>query len=96
MLCTHINIYPVKLAVSLLQWIAFFPSQPEMLSSLVLSMLKQMLLDDKDDDVREAVVRSLGLLAAFISDPDKYSQVGLNGHWSDVKLCTVSVCWWPS
>ena len=49
-------------------------------------MLKQMLLDDKDDDVREAVVRSLGLLAAFISDPDKYSQVGLNSHWSDIKL----------
>ena len=44
----------------------------------MLSMLQQMLLDDKDDDVREAVVRSLGLLAAFISDPDKYSQVGLN------------------
>ncbi|XP_076470808.1 RAB11-binding protein RELCH homolog isoform X2 [Babylonia areolata] len=47
---------------------------PEMLSSLVLSMLQQMLMDDKDDDVREAVVRSLGLLVAFIADADKYSQ----------------------
>ena len=25
MICTHVNIYPVKLAVSLLHWIAFFP-----------------------------------------------------------------------
>ncbi|KAL8571755.1 hypothetical protein ACOMHN_051122 [Nucella lapillus] len=47
---------------------------PEMLSSLMLSMLQQMLMDDKDDDVREAVVRSLGLLVAFITDADKYSQ----------------------
>ena len=46
-----------------------------MLSSLVLSMLQQMLMDDKDDSVREAVVRSLGLLTAYIADPDKYSQV---------------------
>ncbi|XP_025114881.1 lisH domain and HEAT repeat-containing protein KIAA1468-like isoform X4 [Pomacea canaliculata] len=47
---------------------------PEMLSSLVLSMLQQMLLDDKDDDVRDAVVRSLGLLLGFITDADKYTQ----------------------
>lgn len=47
-----------------------------MLSSLVLSMLQQMLMDDKDDDVREAVVRSLGLLVGFIADADKYPQVG--------------------
>ncbi|KAK7505693.1 hypothetical protein BaRGS_00002964 [Batillaria attramentaria] len=47
---------------------------PEMLSSLVLSMLQQMLMDDKDDDVREAVVRSLGLLVGFIADADKYPQ----------------------
>lgn len=46
-----------------------------MLSSLVLSMLQQMLLDDKDDDVRDAVVRSLGLLLGFITDADKYTQV---------------------
>jgi hypothetical protein len=38
-------------------------------------MLQQMLMDDKDDSVREAVVRSLGLLVAFITDADKYSQV---------------------
>ena len=58
--------------------VSLFVFQPEMLSSLVLSMLQQMLLDDKDDDVREAVVRSLGLLVAFITDPDKYSQVYSN------------------
>ncbi|XP_076109472.1 RAB11-binding protein RELCH homolog [Mytilus galloprovincialis] len=46
----------------------------ELLSSLVLSMLQQMLMDDKDDDVREAVIRSLGLIVGFIQNPDKYTQ----------------------
>ena len=50
--------------------------QNEIRSSLVLSMLQQMLHDDKEPEVREAVVRSLGLLMGFISDPDKYQQVG--------------------
>ena len=49
--------------------------QHELRSSLLLSMLKQMLVDDKDDDVREAVVRSLGFLTGSISDADKYSEV---------------------
>ena len=35
-----------------------------------------MLHDDKEPEVREAVVRSLGLLMSFISDPDKYQQEG--------------------
>ena len=39
-------------------------------------MLQQMLMDDKDDDVREAVIRSLGLIVGFIQNPDKYTQVG--------------------
>ena len=34
-----------------------------------------MLHYDKEPEVREAVVRSLGLLMGFISDPDKYQQV---------------------
>ena len=34
-----------------------------------------MLHDDKVLEVRDAVVRSLGLLMGFISDPDKYQQV---------------------
>ncbi|XP_069112711.1 RAB11-binding protein RELCH homolog isoform X2 [Argopecten irradians] len=46
----------------------------EILSSLVLSMLQQMLSDDKDEEVREAVVRSLGLLFGFICDTDKFTQ----------------------
>lgn len=41
----------------------------------MLSMLQQMLQDDKEADVREAVVRSLGLIIGFISDKDKYPQV---------------------
>ena len=35
-----------------------------------------MLHYDKEPEVREAVVRSLGLLMGFISDPDKYQHVG--------------------
>ncbi|XP_052230319.1 RAB11-binding protein RELCH homolog isoform X2 [Dreissena polymorpha] len=50
----------------------YIPS--ELRSSLVLSMLQQMLQDDKEADVREAVVRSLGLIIGFINDKDKYSQ----------------------
>lgn len=39
--------------------------------SLVLSMLQQM-LDDRSDEVREAVVRSLGALVGWVDDVDKY------------------------
>jgi len=38
-------------------------------------MLQQMLQDDKEADVREAVVRSLGLIIGYITDKDKYSVV---------------------
>lgn len=38
-------------------------------------MLQQMLADDKADMVREAVVKSLGIIMGYIDDPDKYSQV---------------------
>ncbi|XP_026148155.1 RAB11-binding protein RELCH homolog isoform X5 [Mastacembelus armatus] len=46
----------------------------EIRSSLVLSMLQQMLAEDKADLVREAVVKSLGIIMGYIDDPDKYSQ----------------------
>jgi hypothetical protein len=41
----------------------------------MLSMLQQMLLEDKDDTVKETVVRSLALIVAFMDDKDKYFQV---------------------
>ena len=47
-----------------------------MRGSLVLSMLQQMVTDDKAEEVREAAVRSLGLLMGFVDDPDKFNQVG--------------------
>lgn len=46
----------------------------EIRSSLVLSMLQQMLMEDKADLVREAVIRSLGVIMGYIDDPDKYQQ----------------------
>ncbi|XP_022335472.2 RAB11-binding protein RELCH homolog isoform X2 [Crassostrea virginica] len=46
----------------------------DILSSLILSMLQQMMVDDKEAEVRESVVRSLGILFGFISDSDKYTQ----------------------
>ncbi|KAK7881308.1 hypothetical protein WMY93_029717 [Mugilogobius chulae] len=46
----------------------------EIRSSLVLSMLQQMLADDKADMVREAVVKSLAIIMGYIDDSDKYSQ----------------------
>ncbi|KAM7370023.1 hypothetical protein PAMP_011309 [Pampus punctatissimus] len=51
----------------------------EIRSSLVLSMLQQMLTEDKADMVREAVVKSLGIIMGYIDDPDKYSQQGEHG-----------------
>ena len=39
-------------------------------------MLKQMLCDDRNEAVREAVTKSLALLVAFIENVDKYEQVG--------------------
>lgn len=53
----------------------FFFLQKEIRSSLVLSMLQQMLTEDKADLVREAVIKSLGIIMAYIDDPDKYLQV---------------------
>ncbi|XP_069075598.1 RAB11-binding protein RELCH isoform X6 [Pleurodeles waltl] len=46
----------------------------EIRSSLVLSMLQQMLMDDKADMVREAVIKSLGIIMGYIDDRDKYQQ----------------------
>ncbi|XP_064409426.1 RAB11-binding protein RELCH homolog isoform X1 [Latimeria chalumnae] len=46
----------------------------EIRSSLVLSMLQQMLTEDKADMVREAVIKSLGIIMGYIDDTDKYLQ----------------------
>ncbi|XP_070166057.1 RAB11-binding protein RELCH homolog [Polyergus mexicanus] len=43
-------------------------------NSLMLSMLQQMLLEDKDPIVRTSVVKTLALLIALMDDPDKYFQ----------------------
>lgn len=53
----------------------FLYTQKEIRSSLVLSMLQQMLMEDKADLVREAVIKSLGIIMGYIDDPDKYQQV---------------------
>ena len=37
-------------------------------------MLKQMLAEDKAESVRQAVVKSLGVIVAFIDDEDKFKQ----------------------
>ncbi|KAJ8973751.1 hypothetical protein NQ317_018338 [Molorchus minor] len=42
-------------------------------NSLCLSMLQQM-LEDKEEAVRETVIKALSLLASLCNDPDKYSQ----------------------
>ncbi|GIY63229.1 RAB11-binding protein RELCH homolog [Caerostris darwini] len=43
-------------------------------SSLLLSMLHQMLQEDKDDLVRETVVRNLALLLLYVDDSDKFTK----------------------
>ena len=49
-------------------------------NSLMLSMLQQMLLDDKEPSVRTTVVKSLALLVALMNDSDKYFQVSFNNY----------------
>ena len=56
-------------------------------------MLQQMLHDDKEAEVREAVVRSLGLIIGFVSDPDKYQQVRHIGCQNGGIRCTVELKW---
>lgn len=53
----------------------YFFFQDYIRSSLVWSMLKQMLSDDRNEAVREAVTKSLGLVVAFMENVDKYQQV---------------------
>ncbi|XP_011301250.1 lisH domain and HEAT repeat-containing protein KIAA1468-like [Fopius arisanus] len=43
-------------------------------NSLMISMLQQMLLEDKEPSVRASVVQSLSLLVAMMDDSDKYFQ----------------------
>lgn len=49
-------------------------------------MLQQMLAEDKADMVREAVVKSLGIIMGYIDDSDKYSQVKLFTRKHYIKL----------
>lgn len=48
-------------------------------------MLQQMLMEDKADLVREAVIKSLGVIMGYIDDPDKYQQVCLSA-WTSFTL----------
>lgn len=49
-------------------------------------MLKQMLSDDRNEAVREAVTKSLALVVAFIENVDKYEQVRPLGYFQRVEL----------
>ena len=51
-----------------------FVLQKEICSSLVLSMLQQM-LEDRAEEIRQSAVKSLGLVFSLIDDTDKYNQV---------------------
>lgn len=66
----------------------FVSLQKEIRSSLVLSMLQQMLAEDKADMVREAVIQSLGIIMGYIDDPDKYAQVRSERESPNPKKCS--------
>ena len=53
--------------------------QPQLRGSLVLSILNQMLTEDKAESVRQAVCRSLTVLVAFTDDDGKFKQVREHG-----------------
>ncbi len=46
--------------------------------SLLLSILQQMLLEDKEDRVKMSAINSIAFLVTFIDDDDKYIQVLAN------------------
>lgn len=60
----------MTIVVLLVLWL-----QPPLLSSLVLSMLQQMIVDDKSEVVREAAVKSLAVVCLYMEDTDKFGQV---------------------
>ena len=49
--------------------------QSSIRGSLVLSMLQQMLLDERIEEIRSSIVRCLAILVCFIEDNDKFQQV---------------------
>ncbi|EDV29032.1 uncharacterized protein TRIADDRAFT_52509 [Trichoplax adhaerens] len=46
----------------------------EITSSLILSMLKQMYFENKSPEIKEAIVKTYGLLMAYVVNEDKYEQ----------------------
>lgn len=54
-------------------------------------MLKQMISDDRNEAVREAVTKSLALVVAFIENVDKYEQVK-NEPWFHIMSSTFACC----
>ena len=53
----------------------FYSLQIEIVSSLLLSMLKQMFADDRNDSVRATVIKSLALVMTIVESPTKYKEV---------------------
>ena len=53
----------------------------------MLSVLQQMLHSDKGEGVRQAVVKSLGILVSFIDDAEKFKQVDLLKSIIHVHIC---------
>lgn len=49
--------------------------QAGMRNSLVLSILQQLLAEDREEEVRVCCVASLALVTAVMDDCDKYTQV---------------------
>jgi hypothetical protein len=52
-----------------------FAFQTEIVSSLLLSMLKQMFAEDRNDSVRATVIKSLALVMMIVESPSKYKEV---------------------
>lgn len=68
-----------------------------LLSSLIFSMLSQMLQEDRSEEVRRAVVKNLGIILSFVTDARKYSQaftlleLGLNDITDEVVADTKNI-----
>ena len=49
-------------------------------------MLQQMLMEDKADLVREAVIKSLRIIMGYTDDPDNYQQVWFSEQIPSIPL----------
>lgn len=77
--------------------VCFFSFKTDIVSSLLLSMLKQMFTEDRNDTVRATVIKGLALVMTIVESPSKYKEVWIWMRWNVIrKSLIVDQKWWKS